>query len=294
MTIKRLKTILVVLQVIPLIAAVALGMATAAVRANAISEDAIIAAALAIVYVPYLASVVLSGVLASRLRRSVLGWVLATFFLPLFGPIILVTRGSLDRPVSTGSRTGPGRPRRLARACPRGAAGEQDHPGRCFQPGRLLQAMPIGDDRREARKCPGSQWDRHHPDGYPLAGEGPASVSRVRICGADEMVHLRVRREAARHLPGHLHEERPDGVALLREEAAPRRRRRVAGHRVRIPELRTVVKERKISMVIRNERIWLFTATMLVVLACVLGCAVPVGPDEPADRTGQRGRGEPG
>jgi len=100
MGIKQLKIILVVLQAVPLVALLTLATATSAGRSSGSADDGVVAAALVVVYVPYLASVVLSGVLASRMKRRVLGWVLGAFFLPLFGPLILASRRSLEQPAS--------------------------------------------------------------------------------------------------------------------------------------------------------------------------------------------------
>jgi hypothetical protein len=98
MNTRRLKIILVVLQGVPLVAVLVLAAATSAGRTGAPAGDGVVAAALAIVYIPYLASVALTGLLASRMKRSVLGWVFAALFLPIVGPLILVSRRSPDRP----------------------------------------------------------------------------------------------------------------------------------------------------------------------------------------------------
>ena len=98
MNVRRLKIILVVLQAIPLVAVLILATATSAGRTSAPAGDGVVAAALAIVYIQYLASVALSGVLASRMKRPVLGWVFTALFLPIFGPLILASRRSLDQP----------------------------------------------------------------------------------------------------------------------------------------------------------------------------------------------------
>jgi len=98
---KGLKIGLVALQVASLVAIAALGMATSAGRSGAPADDRIVAAALAIVYVPMIASAALGGILASKMKRSVLGWVLGCLFLPLFGPLILAALKSREPRVRT-------------------------------------------------------------------------------------------------------------------------------------------------------------------------------------------------
>jgi len=100
MGIRPLKIALVVLQLVPLVALVALATVTSGNHSGTPAEDDVVAGALVIVYAPMLASGVVGGILASRMKRSVLGWVLACVFLPLIGPLVLVSRkppGELGR-----------------------------------------------------------------------------------------------------------------------------------------------------------------------------------------------------
>lgn len=97
MEVKRLKITLVVLQVVPLIALTALATASSAARKGEPSGDGVVVAALALVYVPMIANGIVGGILASKMKRSVAGWVLACVFLPLIGPLLLASRQSLER-----------------------------------------------------------------------------------------------------------------------------------------------------------------------------------------------------
>lgn len=108
MNVRRLKIILVVLQAVPLIAALTLAAVTSAGRSSAPAGDGLIAATLALVYVPYLASAALSGVLAARMKRSAAGWVCVALFLPLFGPLLLASRRSPAQPSPDAAPAAPG------------------------------------------------------------------------------------------------------------------------------------------------------------------------------------------